>query len=113
MDRARTRLLALAALALAAIALLAACGGSDDEAAAPADPRDDGGDATGERRLRGRARGREGLPARAHGAARRASRREFQSGRAQYYELAEAAGFDYETLWARTADRGRAARSSR
>ena len=35
MVRARTRLLAIAAVA--AIALLAACGGSDDEAAAPAE----------------------------------------------------------------------------
>ncbi len=100
MVRARTRLRALAALAaVAAIALLAACGGSDDEAAAPAEtpataPATAPASGASEADLAGV---KDYLLE--HTALLTGFTGEFAAAAQEYYDLAEAAGFDYEALW--------------
>ena len=101
MVRARTRLLALAAVA--AIALLAACGGSDDEAAAPAEtpataPATPPASGASEADLAGV---KDYLLE--HTAQLTGFTTEFAAAAQEYHDLAEAAGFDYEALWSDSA----------
>src|SRR5262245_9159188 len=97
MARVGGRVLVLALTAAAAVGLLAGCGGSDDETAAPAQPASTPPASTAPASEADLSAVKDYVLE--HTALLTTFTSEFVTAAQTYYDLAEAAGFDYEALW--------------